>query len=64
MKPFSIRGEKRLGIPMPVLRAIAKETGTSHMLAARLWTTGIPEARILASLVADPCLMTAPQADR
>jgi len=42
-----------LGVSMPRLRAMAKETGKDHELALLLWDCGIHEARILASLVDD-----------
>jgi hypothetical protein len=43
-----------LGVNVPDLRAVAKRCGTDHELARALWRTGIHEARILATLVADP----------
>ena len=63
MQRFGMRGDKRLGISMPDLRALGKETGTNHPLAGKLWNTGIPEARILASLVADADVMTDVEAE-
>jgi 3-methyladenine DNA glycosylase AlkD len=42
-----------LGVSIPEVRAIAKRCGTDHELALELWRTGIHEARILATLVAD-----------
>lgn len=43
-----------LGVSVPDIRALAKRCGTDHELARALWRTGIHEARILATLVADP----------
>jgi len=43
-----------LGVGVPDIRAVAKRCGTDHALARALWHTGIHEARILATLVADP----------
>jgi len=43
-----------LGIPKPKLRELAKKIGKNHELAIKLWETGIHEARILASMIADP----------
>jgi 3-methyladenine DNA glycosylase AlkD len=63
MARFGIVGEGRLGISMPVLRAIAKETGRNHQLALDLWETHIPEAMIVASMVAEPGKLTTTQAD-
>lgn len=48
----------RLGISIPRLRKIAKETGKDHELALALWDTAIPEARILATMVDDPAQVT------
>jgi len=64
MARFGINTKKALGIPMPVLRKMAKEIGTDHKLAKRLWTSGIHEARILACLIDDPALVTEEQMDR
>jgi len=43
---------------------MAKEAGRDHALAEQLWSSGIHEARILATLVDDPALVTARQMDR
>jgi 3-methyladenine DNA glycosylase AlkD len=43
-----------LGMSVPDIRAVAKRCGTDQSLALELWSTGIHEARILATLVADP----------
>ncbi|MBE9572686.1 MAG: DNA alkylation repair protein, partial [Proteobacteria bacterium] len=51
----------RLGISIPQLRKIAKETGRDHELALALWEAAIPEARILASMVDDPTQVTSTQ---
>ena len=61
MAHFGLVGEKRLGIAIPPLRKLAKEIGKQHDLALALWRTGIPEAQILASMVADPRQVTAGQ---
>ena len=47
-----------LGVSMPNIRAIAKRCGRDQQLAHGLWETGIHEARILATLVADPDALT------
>jgi 3-methyladenine DNA glycosylase AlkD len=54
---YGIRPAHQLGISIPHLRAIAKGV-RDHPLALQLWQTGIHEARILASLVDDPKLVT------
>jgi 3-methyladenine DNA glycosylase AlkD len=54
MARFGISTKNTLGIPIPVLRGIAKKEGKSHELALALWKSGIHEARILAAFV-DKC---------
>lgn len=63
MRRFGIQGDKMLGIPIPVLRAIAKQTGRNHELAAALWKSGLHEARILAAYIDDPRRVTKKQMD-
>ena len=63
MACFGIDTTGRLGISVPELRKIAKETGRDHELALALWDTAIPEARILASMVDDPAQVTNAQMD-
>jgi 3-methyladenine DNA glycosylase AlkD len=53
-----------LGVSMPNLRAVAKTCGADHALAVELWETGNHEARILATLVADPETLTDVQRER
>jgi 3-methyladenine DNA glycosylase AlkD len=50
-----------LGVSMPDIRAVAKTCGVDHALAIELWRSGIHEARMLATLVADPRAITADQ---
>ncbi len=57
MADFGIVGVQVYGIRMPVLRALAKEIGQDHELAARLWTAGARETRILAAMIDDPALV-------
>ena len=63
MKRFGIEDTNALGIPSPELRKLAKVIKKNHTLALALWETGIHEARILASMVDDPALVTAGQID-
>jgi 3-methyladenine DNA glycosylase AlkD len=58
MARFGINPKGTLGLSMPFLRALAKRIGMDHALAARLWRSGIHEARILAALIDDPVLVT------
>ncbi len=48
---------------MPFLRNKAKEIGKDHQLARELWESRIHEARILATLIDEPRLVTASQMD-
>ena len=63
MVRFGINPEGRLGLPMPAMRRIAKTLGRDHELALALWDTGIPEACIVAGLVAEPGKLTSSQMD-
>jgi 3-methyladenine DNA glycosylase AlkD len=65
MARFGIRPKRALGgISTPTLRKMAKEVGTDHKLAQRLWASGIHEARMLAAFIDDPQQVTEAQADR
>lgn len=61
MARFGISPERRLGVKVPDMRRIAKEKGKDHALALELWKTGIPDAQIVASLVAEPEKLTEAQ---
>jgi len=61
MARYGIAVERRLGISMPELRALAKELGRDHALALALWQTGIDEAKILASMVDEADKVTGEQ---
>jgi 3-methyladenine DNA glycosylase AlkD len=63
MARFGISGEGRLGLSVPDMRKLAKELGRDHRLALALWKTGIPDARIVAAMVAEPDQLTARQMD-
>lgn len=64
MARFGIVGEGRLGLSVPAMRGIARTLGRDHALAQALWDTAIPDARIVASMVAEPALLTARQMDQ
>jgi 3-methyladenine DNA glycosylase AlkD len=64
MARFGIHGARVLGVPVKRLRAIARETGRSHTLAEGLWSSGIHEARILASIIAEPKYVTLAQMEQ
>jgi 3-methyladenine DNA glycosylase AlkD len=61
MARYGIRSAHAYGVPGPVLRRIARGIGRDHRLAARLWETGILEARAIAALIDDPQLVDARQ---
>jgi 3-methyladenine DNA glycosylase AlkD len=63
MARFGIVGDGRLGLSMPTMRQIAKKWGHDHPLALALWNTGIPDARIVAGMVANPAQLTSRQMD-
>lgn len=63
MRRFGIENVNALGISMPELRKFAHTIKKDHALAQTLWETGIHEARILASMVDDPALVTPQQID-
>jgi 3-methyladenine DNA glycosylase AlkD len=61
MARFGMTVDRRLGISVPDLRAMAKELGKDHELALELWKTGIAEARMVAALIDDPKKLTEAQ---
>ena len=61
MAKFGINPENTFGVSVPSLRAIAKEAGKDHALAQQLWTSGIHEARILASMIDELKIVTEEQ---
>lgn len=64
MTRFGIRGADVLGGPnLPTLRRIGRRLGRDPALAQALWNSGVHEARLLATLVADPGAVTRTQAD-
>jgi 3-methyladenine DNA glycosylase AlkD len=61
MARYGINIEKALGVSIYKVRPIAKEIGTNHELAQKLWESGIHEARILAGYIDDPEQVTEEQ---
>jgi 3-methyladenine DNA glycosylase AlkD len=64
MARYGINTAGTLGVPVHILRRLAKETGRDHALAESLWNSGIHEARILATLIDELGRVTARQMDR
>ena len=55
MRRYGIAGSRVLGIRIPVLRALARETGgKDSRLAQELWDRHVHEARILSTMIDDP----------
>lgn len=55
--------EPLFGVKWGDMRPLAKRIGTDHELAIGLWDTGNGDARVLATMIADPGRMTAAQVD-
>ena len=64
MARYGISTAGTLGVPVHILRSMAKTAGRDHALAESLWNSGIHEARILATLIDEPARVTARQMDR
>lgn len=64
MARFGINPNNTYGVSIPVIRKIAKELGKNHPIALELWNSGIHEARILASMIDAPEMVTKRQMDR
>jgi 3-methyladenine DNA glycosylase AlkD len=54
MSRYGMTIDRRLGVSVPDMRKIAKDCGKNHGVALSLWETGIPEARMVASMVEEP----------
>jgi 3-methyladenine DNA glycosylase AlkD len=63
MARFGINSNNTLGVSGQNLKSLARETGRDRELAARLWDSGIHEARILACLIDIPGEVTEAQMD-
>jgi len=64
MAYFGVDVPKAHGISTPVLHQFAKRIGKDHRLAQQLWTTGIHEARILATLIGESQKITSAEMER
>jgi 3-methyladenine DNA glycosylase AlkD len=64
MARYAIPSDYALGVAMKDIKALGKSLGTDHRLALALWGTGVYEARMLTSFVADPAQLSAAQMDR
>ena len=64
MSHFGVNVPKAHGISAPVLHGLAKHIGKNHQLACEIWSTGIHEVRILATLIGEPEKVTATEMER
>ena len=64
MKSFGINVDHAYGVSIPNLRKLARDIGTNHYMAQRLWATRVHEARILAAMIDDPSEVTSTQMNR
>jgi 3-methyladenine DNA glycosylase AlkD len=64
MERFGIQAENLIGLSVPQIRLIARRTARSQRLAEELWNTEIHDARLLASLVADPDVISEATMDK
>jgi 3-methyladenine DNA glycosylase AlkD len=64
MAYFGVQVPHAHGISTPVLHSLAKHIGKNHELAQQLWSSGIHEAKILATLIGESTKVTSAQMDR
>ena len=64
MARYAIPSDHAYGVAMKDIKALGKTLGRNHELAAALWDTGVYEARMLTSFIADPEQLTPAQMDR
>ena len=61
MARFGIDTTRAVGVTVTQLRRFARDLGHDHELAAALWASGVHEARLLASLVDEPAMVSEAQ---
>jgi 3-methyladenine DNA glycosylase AlkD len=64
MARYGLPSDHALGVPIGTIKALGKQIGKDHDLAAALWKTGVYEARILAAFVGEADRVTAVEMDR
>lgn len=64
MARYAIPSDHAYGVAMRDIKTLGKTLGRNHALAIALWDTGVYEARMLTSFVADPEQLTPEQMDR
>ncbi len=55
---FAIAAGNSYGVTLPVIRSLAKQIGKNQTLALELWQSEVHEAKLLATLMAEPTLFT------
>ncbi len=63
MLRFGIDNSNAVGVRIPDLRKLAKVIKKDHDLAQQLWETNVHEAKLLATMIDDPKLVTQQQID-
>jgi 3-methyladenine DNA glycosylase AlkD len=64
MARYGIRPAKAYGVSTPVMRLIAKELGRDNELASALWSANVLEARMVATMIADPLQIPEAEVER
>ena len=58
MTRYAIPSDHALGVAMKDIKFLGKKLGPNQELAEALWETGLYEARMLASFVGDPAVIS------
>jgi len=61
---YAIPSDNAYGVAVKDIKELGKQLGRRNDLAIALWDTGVYEARMLVSFVADPMSLTSTQMDR
>lgn len=64
MAYFGVRVPKAFGVSTPMLQGLARRIGKDQRLAEQLWSSGVHEARILATFIGEPEKITSAQMER
>jgi 3-methyladenine DNA glycosylase AlkD len=64
MAYFGVNVPKAHGISTPVLHRFARHIGKDQELAEQLWSSGVHEAKILATFIGEPAKITSAQMER
>jgi 3-methyladenine DNA glycosylase AlkD len=64
MLRFGIPIDNARGVSTPALHSLARKISRDHVLAQRLWATGLFEARVVAALIDEPDKITRQQMEQ